>query len=184
MALTPSNMLSLGTEAPDFNLMDTDKRKVSLQEVKGKKPFVVMFICNHCPYVKHIRNQLAVLTSEYLKKGMAIFAINSNDVLNYPEDSPEKMALEKKSAKYEFPYLFDEDQSVARAYQAACTPDFYLFDRSGHLVYRGQFDDSRPGNQIPVTGSDLKRAMDAVLDSKKPNEDQRPSIGCNIKWKK
>ena len=184
MALTPSNMLALGTEAPGFSLLDTDGKMVSLEGIKGKKPFMVMFICNHCPYVKHIREGLAELTSAYLKKGIAVFAINSNDVINYPEDSPEKMAEEKKDARYEFPYLFDSDQTIAQAYQAACTPDFYLFDSTGHLVYRGQFDESRPGNKIPVTGSDLKRAMDRVLEGKSPDPDQRPSIGCNIKWKK
>lgn len=184
MALTPSKMLALGTEAPDFALSDTDGRTISLQETKGKKPFVVMFICNHCPYVKHIREALALVTTEYLKKGIGIFAINSNDVENYPEDSPEKMAEEKRLARYEFPYLFDADQSVAKAYEAACTPDFYLFDRSGHLVYRGQFDESRPGNAIPVTGSDLRKAMDSLIEEKEVSQDQRPSIGCNIKWKK
>jgi len=142
-----------------------------------------MFICNHCPYVKHIRKELANLTAEFQEKGIAVFGINSNDIKNYPEDSPEKMVLEKRSAHYTFPYLFDESQEVARSYQAACTPDFFLFDRSGKLVYRGQFDDSRPGNQIPVTGKDLRQAMEQVLKGLLPQSDQRPSIGCNIKWK-
>ena len=184
MALTPSTMLALGTHAPDFSLPDTDGKTVHLSEVKGKKPLLIMFICNHCPYVKHIRKELAELTTDFQKKGVAIFGINSNDILNYPEDSPEKMALEKKSAQYTFPYLFDESQRVARAYQAACTPDFFLFNQKGLLVYRGQFDESRPGNQIPVTGKDLKLAMEKVIKSEEPSPDQKPSIGCNIKWKK
>lgn len=184
MALTPSTMLALGTSAPDFSLPDTNQKTIQLADIKGKQPFLVMFICNHCPYVKHIRNELASLTTEFQEKGIAVFGINSNDVANYPQDSPEKMALEKEHAHYTFPYLFDETQKVAKAYQAACTPDFFLFNKTGKLVYRGQFDESRPGNQIAVTGKDLRLAMEQVLKGQEPNPDQRPSIGCNIKWKK
>ncbi|NBX83059.1 thioredoxin family protein [bacterium] len=183
MALTPSKMLPLGTKAPEFSLPDFAGRIVTLAKVKNNKPFLVMFICNHCPYVKHIRKELAQLTTEFQKKGIAVFGINSNDVNNYPEDSPEKMALEAQSAQYTFPYLFDASQEVAKAYQAACTPDFFLFDSQGLLVYRGQFDESRPGNQIPVTGADLRKAIEAVLKGQNPLPDQKPSIGCNIKWK-
>ena len=184
MALTPSNMLPLGTKAPEFSLPDFDGKLVTLADGSIDKPFLVMFICNHCPYVKHIRKELAQLTTEFQKKGLVVFGINSNDVKNYPEDSPEKMALEARTVKYTFPYLFDESQEVARAYQAACTPDFFLFDSQGLLVYRGQFDDSRPGNQVPVTGADLRKAMEAVLKEQNPLLNQKPSIGCNIKWKK
>lgn len=184
MALTPSTMLELGTEAPDFSLPDSEKHVFHLAEVRGKKPFLVMFICNHCPYVKHIEKELSSLTREAQEKGMAVFGINSNDTVSYPEDSPEKMSLEKKRLGYTFPYLVDSSQKVAKAYQAACTPDFFLFDKNAKLVYRGQFDESRPGNQIPVTGSDLRKAIEAVLKNEKPAANQRPSIGCNIKWKK
>ncbi|NBT58944.1 thioredoxin family protein [bacterium] len=184
MALTPSTMLELGTEAPDFSLADTEKKMVHLSDWKGKKPFLVMFICNHCPYVKHIGKELSALTREFQEQGVAVFGINSNDTVSYPEDSPEKMAIEKKRLDYSFPYLVDASQEVAKAYQAACTPDFFLFDAKGKLVYRGQFDESRPGNQLPVTGADLKKAVEAVLKNEKPSENQRPSIGCNIKWKK
>ena len=181
MAMTPSNMLPLGTKAPNFSLPDTEGKAVSLGH--GAKGYLVMFICNHCPFVDHIRDGLARVTSEYAAKGISVFAINSNDVKNYPDDSPVKMKVEKAKARYCFPYLFDESQKVAKAYQAACTPDFFLFDSEQFLVYRGQFDDSRPSNQTPVTGRDLAEAMDAVLAGTKPDSDQRPSIGCNIKWK-
>lgn len=184
MALTPSTMLDLGIEAPDFTLPDTENRMVRLSEVKNKKPFLVMFICNHCPYVKHIGNELSALTREFQERGVSVFGINSNDMIAYPEDSVDKMVIEKKRLNYSFPYLIDASQSVAKAYKAACTPDFFLFDKSAQLVYRGQFDGSRPGNQIPVTGTDLKKALEAVLKNEKPDLDQRPSIGCNIKWKK
>lgn len=184
MALTPSTMLPLGTDAPDFSLPDLNGKLVGLTEVRGKQPFLVMFICNHCPYVKHIRGPLAALTSEFQKKGIAVFGINSNDVENYPEDRPEKMVIEAREAKYTFPYLFDAQQEVAKAYHAACTPDFFLFDQKGKLVYRGQFDDSRPGNKIPVSGADLRQALEDVLKGKSTQKEQRPSIGCNIKWKK
>ncbi len=183
MARTASTMPPLGMLAPDFRLPDTEGHVIGLQDAKGAKGFLVMFICNHCPFVIHIRPQLAAVTAEYQRKGIAVFGINSNDVENYPADSPAKMKEERRNAKYEFPYLYDETQSVARAYQAACTPDFYLFDAQLRLVYRGQFDDSRPGSGAPVTGSDLKRAMDDVLAGRKPDFDQKASLGCNIKWK-
>ena len=184
MALTPSTMLDLGTEAPDFSLPDTENKAVRLSEVKGKKPFLVMFLCNHCPYVKHIGKELSDLMREFQGKGIAVFGINSNDTVTYPDDSPEKMALEKKRLNYSFPYLVDASQETAKAYRAACTPDFFLFDKAGNLVYRGQFDDSRPGNQIPVTGKDLRHALEAVITNRPQTAEQRPSIGCNIKWKK
>jgi peroxiredoxin len=183
MALTPSTMLPLGTAAPDFKLPDTNGKIVSPADFKDKSALLVLFICNHCPYVKHIRTGLAQLAREYLPRGAAIVGINSNDVANYPEDSPVKMKEEVKSAGYTFPYLYDESQAVAKAYRAACTPDLYLFDRNQKLVYRGQFDDSRPGNGIPVTGKDLRAALDAVLAGKPIPPDQKASVGCNIKWK-
>ena len=182
MALTPSTMLPLGTAAPDFALPDTEGKTVSLGDFKGK-PLLVMFICNHCPYVKHLRAALASTGKAYQSKGMAIVGISANDVENYPDDSPAKMKIEAADAGYTFPYLYDASQAVAKAYHAACTPDFFLFDKDHKLVYRGQYDDSRPGNDKPVTGADLKAAMDAVLAGKAPAEKQTPSIGCNIKWK-
>ena len=175
-------MLPLGTAAPDFRLPDTNGKTVSLSDFKGK-PLLVMFICNHCPFVKHIRAGLAQLARDYQPRGVAIVGINSNDVENYPDDSPAKMAQEVKAADYTFPYLYDETQAVAKAYRAACTPDFYLFDKEHRLVYRGQLDDSRPSNSVPVTGKDLRAALDAVLAGKPVSPNQRPSIGCNIKWK-
>ena len=184
MALTPSTMLALGTAAPDFSLPDTDGNVISLNQEVQNKPFLVMFICNHCPYVKHIRKELANLTQAFQQKGLVVFGINSNDFVAYPEDSPKKMALEKKEMHYPFPYLVDESQNIAKAYDAACTPDFFLFDREKRLVYRGQLDDSRPGNGIPVSGKDLKAAVEKVLKGEKPDSSQKPSIGCNIKWKK
>jgi peroxiredoxin len=183
MAKTPSTMLELGTHAPDFSLPDTDGNVVSLHQFEKSPALLVLFICNHCPYVIHIRKELAHLTREFLKKGVAVVAINANDVENYPDDSPEKMAVEKKHNGYSFPYLFDADQSVAKAYHAACTPDFFLFDGNRRLVYRGQFDESRPGNGIPVTGKDLKAAVESLLTGQPVGKDQRPSLGCNIKWK-
>jgi peroxiredoxin len=183
MALTPSTMLPLGTKAPDFSLVNIDGKTVRLADFEKAPALLVAFICNHCPYVKHVAEGLARVTSEYMAKGVAVVGINSNDVANYPADSPEKMAAEVKQRGYKFPYLYDETQNVAKAYRAACTPDFYVFDSSQQLVYRGQFDASRPESGIPVTGSDVKAALDAVLGSKKPAADQRPSIGCNIKWK-
>ncbi len=166
MALTPSTMLALGTSAPDFRLPDTRGQMVSPADFKSAPALLVLFICNHCPYVKHIRSALADLGREYQRRGAAIVAINSNDVQNYPEDSPERMKQEVKAAGYVFPYLYDEAQSAARAYRAACTPDIFLFDKNRKLVYRGQFDDSRPGNGRPVTGRDLRAALDAVLAGK------------------
>lgn len=177
-------MLPLGTTAPDFHLPDTSGRTVALADFKDKPALLVVFMCNHCPYVKHLRAGLAQLARDYAPRSVAIVSINSNDVTNYPEDSPAKMAAEVKSAGYIFPYLYDESQAVAKAYRAACTPDFFLFDRGRRLVYRGQFDDSRPGNGVPVTGKDLRAALDAVLAGKPPSTFQSPSIGCNIKWKR
>jgi peroxiredoxin len=183
MALTPSTMLPLGTTAPDFKLPDTNGKTVSLADFKDRPALLVLFICNHCPYVKHIRAGLAQLARDYLPKRVAIVGINSNDVANYPEDSPAQMKAEAKSAGYTFPYLYDETQAVAKAYRAACTPDIYLFDKNRKLVYRGQFDDSRPGNGIPVTGKDLRAALDAALAGEPISPNQKNSIGCNIKWK-
>ena len=183
MALTPSTMLPLGTTAPDFKLPDTNGKTVSPADFKDKPALLVVFICNHCPYVKHIRTGLAQLAREYLPRGVAIVGINSNDVANYPEDSPAKMKEEVISAGYTFPYLYDESQAVAKAYRAACTPDLYLFDKNHMLVYRGQLDDSRPGNGIPVTGKDLRAALEAVLAGRPVSPNQKTSIGCNIKWK-
>ena len=176
-------MLSLGTTAPDFRLPDTNGKTVSLADFKDRPALLVMFICNHCPYVKHIRTGLAQLARDYLPRGVGIVGINSNDVENYPDDSPAKMKEEAKSAGYLFPYLYDESQVVAKAYRAACTPDIYLFDKNRKLVYRGQFDDSRPGNGFPVTGKDLRAALDAVLAGKPISPNQKASVGCNIKWK-
>jgi peroxiredoxin len=176
-------MLPLGTKAPHFRLPDPSGKWVSLDDFKGAPALLVVFICNHCPYVKHIRSRFAEVANEYQKRGVGIIAINSNDVQNFPEDSPEKMAEEIRNVGYRFPYLYDESQEVARAYQAACTPDFYLFDKDQRLVYRGQFDSSRPKNDQPVTGGDLRAALDAVLKGQPVSTDQKPSIGCNIKWK-
>ncbi|MBL8747284.1 MAG: thioredoxin family protein [Phycisphaerae bacterium] len=189
MAMTPSTMrLALGSFAPGFRLRDHAGRWVDRADFSSAKALVVMFICNHCPFVKHVRAELARLGRDYQSQGVAFVAINSNDVEAYPDDSPEKMAIEARDAGYTFPYLFDADQSVAKAYAAACTPDFFVFDGSGRLVYRGQLDDSRPpgrssASTIPVTGRDLRAALDAVLAGRPLSTDQRPSIGCNIKWK-
>ena len=176
-------MLPLGSMAPDFRLPDTNGKMVALSDFKGKPALLVMFICNHCPYVKHIQLGLAQLARDYLPRGVAIVGISSNDVANYPADSPAEMAKEVKSAGYVFPYLYDEIQAVAKAYRAACTPDFYVFDKDRRLVYRGQFDDSRPGSGFPVTGQDLRAALDAVLAGQPVSLSQKPSLGCNIKWK-
>lgn len=183
MALTPSTMLALGTQAPDFRLPDTGGKTVSLSDFAGAPALAVLFICNHCPYVKHIRAGLAKFGADYQRRGAAIVAISSNDVGTHPADSPEMMAREVKASGYTFPYLYDATQEVAKAYRAACTPDLFLFDRDRKLVYRGQFDGSRPGNGVPVTGEDLRAAMDAVLSGKAPSAVQHPSMGCNIKWK-
>jgi peroxiredoxin len=174
-------MLALGTPAPAFKLPDTNGQPVSLGDFRGK-PVLVMFICNHCPFVKHISAQLVQLGRDYQSRA-GMVAINANDVANYPDDSPAKMKEEVKRAGYVFPYLYDESQAVAKAYRAACTPDFFLFDTEHRLVYRGQFDDSRPSNALPVTGKDLRAALDAVLSGTDVSKDQKPSIGCNIKWK-
>jgi peroxiredoxin len=184
MAVTASEMLPLGTSAPDFSLPDTTGKMVSLNDFREAKALLVIFMCNHCPFVKHILEGLVVLIKEYLAKGCIVVGINSNDVVNYPEDSPEMMAKLATEAGFTFPYLYDETQEVAKAYRAACTPDFFLFDSDKTLVYRGQMDDSRPGNGIPVTGADLTAAINAVLKGKQGSEEQKPSIGCNIKWKR
>jgi len=184
MAETPSTMLPLGTKAPPFRLPDPQGKMVSLDDFKDAPALVVVFMCNHCPYVKHIRSRFAELAKQYQAKGVGVVGINSNDVVSYPEDAPAKMAEEIKQAGYTFPYLYDESQEVAKAYRAACTPDFYLFDRDRRLVYRGQFDDSRPGSGRPVTGADLSTALDAVLAGRPLPGNQRPSLGCNIKWKR
>lgn len=183
MALTSSTMLPLGTHAPSFRLPDTDGKLVALEDFPAASATLVVFLCNHCPYVKHVRHELARLANEYQQKGVAVIGINSNDVANYPEDSPELMAREKAEVGYTFPYLYDETQEVAKAYKAACTPDFYVFDKNRKLAYRGQLDGSRPGNAVPVSGQDLRAALDAVLAGKPAAADQRPSMGCNIKWK-
>jgi len=183
MVMTPSTMPPLGTEAPAFRLPDTEGRIVSLEDFSDAPGLLVMFICNHCPFVKHIRTELAHFGREYRDKGLAIVAVNSNDVRNYPDDSPDKMGREVREVGYTFPYLFDESQDVAKAYGAACTPDFFLFGRDRRLVYRGQFDDSRPGIDAPVTGKDLRAAADTVLAGRAAAEEQRASVGCNIKWK-
>lgn len=183
MVKTASTMLPLGTAAPAFSLPNVDGKTVSLDSASGKRGLLVMFICNHCPFVKHLRTGLAEFGRDYQAKGLAVVAISSNDVSTHPDDSPAKMKDEAKSAGYTFPYLYDESQAAAKAYKAACTPDFFLFDAGQKLVYRGQFDASRPGNGLPVTGADLRAAADAVLAGKPVPEPQRPSIGCNIKWK-
>ncbi|HEX7655078.1 MAG TPA: thioredoxin family protein [Verrucomicrobiae bacterium] len=182
MALTPSTMLPLGTLAPDFQLPDTNGKTVALADFKDQAALVVIFMCNHCPYVVHIREGLARFAREYAAKNVAIVGINANDPKKYPADSPARMREEAQTAGYVFPYLFDERQSVAKSYQAACTPDIYLFDRERKLVYRGQFDDSRPGNGLPVTGQDLRHAVDAVIAGQPVAAQQKASIGCNIKW--
>ncbi len=184
MPVTPSIMLPLNTVAPDFELFDVmSNENCSLNSLKAKQGTVIMFICNHCPFVKHVRQELAKLATEYKKRGISFIAINSNDVANYPEDSPERMKVFIQEIGNPFPYLYDETQKVARAYYAACTPDFFVFDGTMKCVYRGQMDDSRPGNDIPVTGSDLRLALDNLLANKPIPENQKPSMGCNIKWK-
>lgn len=182
MALTPSSMLPLGTPLPPFALVDCFGKPFSSRELTGK-PLLVAFICNHCPYVQHIADSFARFSRHYREHGLQVIAINSNDYHQYPDDSPEKMRAEVALRHYEFPYLVDETQLVARAFDAACTPDFFLFDAGGKLAYRGQYDDSRPGNAIPVTGRDLRAACDAVLAGTTPTMEQKASIGCNIKWR-
>lgn len=184
MALTESTMLELGTEAPDFSLTDvTTGKTVRRDDFRDKKGLLVMFICAHCPYVKHIEKTLGKLGSDYAGKPVGIVAISANDVTTHPADGPEGLKAQAKANGFPFPYLYDESQAVARAYKAACTPDFFLFDAGFRLVYRGQYDSSRPGNNIPVTGEYLRAAIDTVLAGKPVSPDQRPSIGCNIKWR-
>jgi len=181
MSAVESQMLPLGTEAPAFSLPDPDGKHHSL--APGANAYLVMFICNHCPFVKHVREQLARIGDDYAARGVAIYAINSNDIDKYPGDNPANMKIEAEAWGYSFPYLFDQSQDVAKAYRAACTPDFFVFDARRKLTYRGQLDDSRPSNNLPVDGHDLRAALDATLESRPPNEEQRPSIGCNIKWR-
>lgn len=184
MARTESNMLPLGTKAPDFELPDTiSGKKLKLSDVYGEKATVVMFICNHCPFVRHINKGISKLAKDYTDKEVGFVAISSNDVENYPEDAPDKMKQNAEDHDFIFPYLYDETQEVAKAYDAACTPDFYVFDDQLELIYRGQFDDSRPGNSMPVSGRDIRTALDATLMGTKTYKKQKPSIGCNIKWK-
>jgi peroxiredoxin len=184
MVMTASTMLRLGTPAPEFRLADTAGEIVSLEKFEDSPALLVVFMCNHCPFVKHVLGQLVETIKEYQKKGLAVVGINSNDVASFPEDSPAKMTEIAKKSGFTFPYLYDETQEVAKAYRAACTPDFFLFDKERRLVYRGQMDDSRPGNGIQVSGSDLRAALDAVLAGKPVPVNQKPSMGCNIKWKR
>jgi len=183
MAAVESTMLELGTSLPAFRLPDADEAMKSSEQFRGAAGLLIAFICPHCPFVKHIRREFAIFAREYQSKGLPIVAINSNDPVAFPEDDPGGMKKEIEEAGYSFPYLFDETQTVAKAFHAACTPDFFLFDRNWKLAYRGQFDSSRPSNSIPVTGADLRAAADAVLAGRSPSSEQKPSIGCNIKWK-
>lgn len=184
MARTPSNMLALNTKAPDFTLLDTKSNtQLALNVFKGTKATVIMFICNHCPFVIHVNPELVKLANDYHSKGVSCIAISSNDVVNYPQDNPDKMKQHAIDNNYPFPYLYDATQEIAKAYDAACTPDFYVFDSELKLNYRGQLDDSRPGNDIPLTGSDLRHALDCILSDTPNIQEQKPSIGCNIKWK-
>jgi peroxiredoxin len=184
MSLTPSTMLPLGTKAPDFALKDTEGNQVSLSDFSDKKALVVMFICNHCPYVKHVRRGIVELADDYMDRDVGFVAINSNDAEMYPDDDYESMKKEVAEVNYQFPYLHDETQKVAHAYKAACTPDFFVFDGNMELIYRGQFDNSRPSNNIPVTGKSIRGTLDAVLSGEPVSENQKPSVGCNIKWKR
>ena len=184
MSLTPSNMMPLGTKAPDFKLQDSvTLDDYTLNDIKGEKGTFVMFICNHCPFVKHVNEEIVRISNDYRVHGFGIVAISSNDVENYPEDAPSEMHKNAQKHHFTFPYLYDESQEVAKAYDAACTPDFYLFDSELKLVYRGQLDNSRPGNGIPVNGRDLREAFDNILNNHPQRKNQKPSIGCNIKWK-
>lgn len=187
MASVSSTMLDLGVQAPDFQLPNTNPAAgddtVSLQDYAGAKALLVVFMCNHCPYVVHIRDALVELVKEYQAKGLAMVGISANDVTTHPKDGPEQMRAAAVEHGFTFPYLYDEDQAVAKAYRAACTPDFFLFDHDQKLVYRGQFDAARPGNKEPVTGADLRAALDAVLAGHAISSEQRPSMGCNIKWR-
>lgn len=182
MSLTPSNMAELGSHLPPFRLPDPHGTEVDSADFRGQ-PILVAFICNHCPFVKHVADAFADFAREYGERGLAVVAINSNDFHSHPDDSPERMIEEVRLRGYDFPYLVDESQDVARAFQAACTPDFFLFDADHRLAYRGQFDDSRPSKETPVTGADLRAAADTVLAGQAPDADQKPSMGCNIKWK-
>ena len=184
MAQTPSTMVSLGSPAPDFTLPDTvSGRTVSLAELQSPKATVIMFICNHCPFVKHVQHELVRLAKDYQPKGVSFIALSANDAAQYPDDSPQQMKWVATELGYPFPYLYDESQSTARAYDAACTPDFFVYDGALKLVYHGQLDDSRPGNDVPVSGKDLRAALDALLSGKPIDPAQKPSIGCSIKWK-
>jgi len=184
MARTESTMLPLGTIAPDFYLKDTNSNDTfSFNDLKGTKGTLVMFICNHCPFVLHVINEIVMISNDYRVQGIGIIAISSNDVVKYPADAPELMADFALENKIDFPYLYDENQETAKAYQAACTPDFFLFDNENKLFYRGQLDDSRPGNGIPLSGSDLRGAIDALIYNRTLKELQKPSLGCDIKWK-
>lgn len=183
MAGVSSTMLALGTAAPDFSLPDTTGQLVSLADYKQAPATLVVFMCNHCPYVKHVANEFAEFAREYQAKGVAVIGINANDVSTHPDDSPQNMAEEAKKIGYTFPYLYDETQEVAKSYRAACTPDFFLFDKDHKLAYRGQFDGSRPDNKIAVTGQDLRMALDAVLQDQPVPAEQKASMGCNIKWR-
>ena len=184
MSLTPSTMMPLGTQAIDFNLQDVvSGNQISLKNFENKKALLVMFICRHCPYVLHTQSEIAKIGKDYMNKPLGIVAISANDISAYPEDSPEGMREQAKELGFAFPYCYDETQETAKAYTAACTPDFFLFDKDRKLVYRGQLDGSRPGNNVPLTGKDLRAAIDAVLEDKVVNLEQRPSTGCSIKWK-
>lgn len=184
MALTPTKQIPLGFQAPDFNLPDTvSGNHLSLNTLKGEKATVMMFICNHCPYVKHVIDGIVALANDYKDKGISFITINSNDVENYPEDSPENMKNWAEELDFPFPYLYDESQEVAKAYVAECTPDFSIFDKDLKCVYRGQMDSSRPNSNIPVTGQDIRKALDNILADEVINQKQIPSVGCNIKWK-
>ncbi len=184
MTKTPSNMMPLGTKAPDFNLIDTvSGTRKSLSELKSASATVIMFICNHCPFVKHIRNELIKLANDYIPQGISFIAISANDASEYPEDAPDKMKTVAEKFRYPFPYLYDESQKTAKNYNAACTPDFYIFDRELSCVYRGQFDSSRPESGIPVTGEDMRSALNDILAEQPVHIQQKPSLGCNIKWK-
>jgi len=182
MVLTPSTMLPLGTKAPNFSLPNVDGKTVSLADCEGAKALLVIFMCNHCPYVIHVAPEVARLAKEYQAKGVAVVGVNANDSSTHPADSPEQMVHEVENRGYTFPYLYDETQEVAKAYRAACTPDFYVFDADHRLAYRGQLDGSRPNSGVPLTGEDLRAALDAVLGDHPVSTDQKPSIGCNIKW--
>ncbi|MEH0155150.1 thioredoxin family protein [Limibacter armeniacum] len=184
MALTPSNMLPLGTPAPYFKLLDTISGEIKpLDDLKSDKATLIMFICNHCPFVKHVDEELVRLANDYQSKGVSFIGISSNDADKYPQDGPIQMKAEAEKQGYPFPYLYDETQDVAKAYEAACTPDFYIFDKDMKLAYRGQLDDARPSSATPLTGKDIRNALDVLLDGNTPSVPQKPSMGCNIKWK-